>query len=479
MKIRFSLILVLSFIIVATGFSQSATPKKDQEPKTGEQVVAIKNVNVITMTSPGSVLMNATVLIIGNRIESINSEIPANAKVIDGKGKWLMPGLIDMHVHLPSDVYFGPKLPAQTPDFSFDTQDTMTPIIANGVTTVVDLNATMETFGQKKEIEKGHIIGPRIVLAALINGGSGQGRLANTAEEGRIMVRNAKAEGYDLIKVYSKLNIETFTAIVDESNKLGLKTIGHIPNAFQGKLEQAFIPHFGMVAHAEEFSKHSDSLTNEDAIFFAKMSKANDTWLSPTLTTMVWIAKQTRSLESIKNLNTLQYVHPLLQSKWLTANNYNKNTTPETAAYFDKMVVFHFKLVKAFKEVGVPIVAGTDAGVSGVVAGFALHDELELMVQAGLTPEESLNSATLLAAQWLGMDKLVGSVEPGKLADLVLLDENPLTDINNTRKIAAVFVNGKMLDKTRINAMLSDLSRRNTASREMFDWKKTISKKTK
>jgi imidazolonepropionase-like amidohydrolase len=101
------------------------------------------------------------------------------------------------------------------------------------------------------------------------------------------------------------------------------------------------------------------------------------------------------------------------------------------------------------------------------------------MVQAGLTPEESLNSATLLAAQWLGMDKLVGSVEPGKLADLVLLDENPLTDINNTRKIAAVFVNGKMLDKTRINAMLSDLSRRNTASREMFDWKKTISKKPK
>lgn len=478
MKQHYFIILALLLIPVSNGYSQPA-PKKGQEQKTSEQVISIRNVNVITMTSPGSVLSNATLVIIGNRIESINGTIPANAKIIEGKGKWLMPGLIDMHVHLPADVYFGPKLPAQLPDFSFDTQDTTTPIIANGVTTVVDLNATMETFGQKKEIEKGHVIGPRLVLAALINGGSGQGRLANTADEGRMLVRNAKAEGYDLIKVYSKLNVETYAAIVDEANKLGLKTVGHIPNAFQGKLEQALVPHFGMVAHAEEFSKHSDSLTNEDAIRFAKLTKANGTWLSPTLTTMVWITKQTRSLESIKNSNTLQYVHPLLQSKWLTANNYNKNATPETAAYFDKMVQFHFQLVKAFKQAGVPIVAGTDAGISGVVAGFALHDELELLVQAGLTPEEALNAATLLPAQWLGCDKLVGSVEPGKLADLVLLDENPLTDIRNTRKIAAVFVNGKWLDKAKIRTMLADLAKRNTALRDMFDWKKTISKRPK
>ena len=112
-----------------------------------------------------------------------------------------------------------------------------------------------------------------------------------------------------------------------------------------------------------------------------------------------------------------------------------------------------------------------------MVAGFALHDELELLVQAGLTPEEALIAATLLPAQWLGCDKLVGSVEPGKVADLVLLDENPLTDIRNTRKIAAVFVNGKWLDKAKIRTMLADLAKRNTALRDMFDWKKTISKR--
>jgi imidazolonepropionase-like amidohydrolase len=462
---------LISFSLLTSikGYSQKQTTKQTQ--------FVIKNVNVITMTSSNTILENATVIISDNIIQSINGTIPKNATVIDGKGKWLIPGLIDAHVHLSTDGYLEHKYPTQKPDLVFNTQDIMTPIIANGVTTVLDLDSKMETFGQKKEIEKGYIIGPRIALAALINGGNGQGRTANTAEEGRIIVRNAKAEGYDFIKLYSKLNIETYNAIVDEAYKQGLKTIGHIPNAFQVKIEQAFIPHFGMVAHAEEFSKKSDSFSIQDAIKFAKLSKDNGTWLSPTLTTMVWIAKQTHSIDSIKNLTSLKYVHPLLQSKWLTANNYVKNASPENTTYFDNMVKFHFKLVKVFKDAGVPIIAGTDAGVSGVVAGFSLHDELELLVHAGLTTQEALNSATLLSAQWLGIDKQIGSIETGKFADLVLLDENPLTNINNTRKIAGVFVNGKWLDKAKLNAMLIDLAKRNTADKNKFDWKKMMHKK--
>ena len=442
-----------------------------QNQPTIKAVFAIKNVNVITMSSSNSILENATVVISNNLIQSINEAIPKNATIIDGKGKWLIPGLIDAHVHLPTDAYFGQKFPTQTPDLAFNTQDIMTPMIANGVTTVLDLDSKMETFWHKKAIEKGYVLGPRIALAALINGGNGQGRIANTAEEGRIMVRNAKAEGYDFIKVYSKLTIETYNAIIDEANKQGMKTIGHIPNAFQGKLEQAFIPHFGMVAHAEEFSKNSDSFSLKDATKFAKLSKDNGTWLSPTLITMVWIANQTHSIDSIRKSTTLKYVHPLLQSKWLTANNYVKSASQENAAYFDNMVKFHFQLVKEFKNAGVPIVAGTDAGVSGVVAGFSLHDELELLVKAGLTTQEALNSATLLSAQWLGIDKQIGSIETGKFADLVLLDKNPLTDINNTRKIAGVFVNGHWLEKTKLNAMLTDLAERNAADKDKFDWK--------
>ena len=437
----------------------------------------VRNVNIITMTSPNNVINNATILITDNRIESINGIIPKKAKIIEGKGKWLIPGLVDMHVHLPTDAYFGKKLPTLPPDFTFNLQDIMTPIIANGVTTVLDLDATMETFGQKKQIETGTVLGPRMALAALVNGGAGPGRIANTAEEGRVVVALAKAEGYDFIKLYSNLNIETFKAIVDEAKKRGIKTIGHIPNAFQGKLEEAFVPNFGMVAHAEEFSKHSENFDFQDAKKFAKLAKENGTWLAPTLTAMVWIAKQTHSIDDIKKSTALQYVHPLLQSKWLTANNYVKNSTPERAVHFDSMVQFHFQLVKAFKEVGVPIVAGTDAGVSGVVAGFSLHDEMSLLVQAGLTPEEALRSATLLPAQWLGIDKYIGTIEPGKFADLVLLEENPMLDIKNTQKIAGVFLNGTWLDKANISVKLSDLSKRNTATKDKFDWKTTINKR--
>lgn len=439
---------------------------------------AIKNVNIIPMTEYGVVIKNATIVIENDKIESINGTIPKEAKIIDGTGKFLMPGLIDMHVHVPTDGGpFGPKLPTQGATVFFDFQDFMTLNNSNGVTTIFDLGSRPEHFAQRNEVGKGAVIGSRMALAAMIDGGEGQGRRANTVEEGRQAVRSAKAEGYEFIKLYSDLNPETFKAIVDEAAKQDLKTVGHIPDSFQGQLQEAFVHNFGMVAHAEELTKHTENYTIEDAERFAKMMKANDTWLCPTLTTIVWIASQVRSLDELKALPTLQYMHPLSQSKWLTANKYNKWSNPETITKFENYVKFNNLLVKACKAAGVPIVAGTDASTSGVVFGFALHDELELLVKAGLTSEEALNSATKLAAKWLGTESIVGTIEPGKKADLLLLEANPLDVITNTKKIAGVFINGNWLDKAKIKADLFDLSKRNTAAKGYWDWKKTISGK--
>jgi imidazolonepropionase-like amidohydrolase len=471
-KMKHTCVLLILIFSATFSFGQ----KTKSHPTKHPAGYVIQHVNIITMTSPDSVMNNATVVIVNNRIENINGAIPKNAQVIDGTGKWLMPGLIDMHVHLPADFYFRKKSPIQQPDLVFNTQDIMTPIIANGVTMVLDLNSNTSHIMQKKEIEKGYVIGPRMALAALIDGGERQGRIANSPEQGRQAVRSAKVEGYDFIKVYAYLNIETYLAIIDEANIQELKVVGHIPDAFAGKLKEAFVPGFSLVAHAEELANYAITFDEEEAKQMAHLLKMNGSWLSPTLIAMVKILSQVKSLDEIKSMSSLKYVHPLFQSKWLTANNYSKMNSPEDITHFDQYVKFNNLLVKACKEAGVPILAGSDAGVSGIVTGFALHDELELLVQAGLTPQEALNSATLLPAKWMGIDNQLGSVETGKLADLILLDQNPLTDINNTRKIAGVFVDGNWLNKSQLDSMLSDLAKRNTADKDKFDWKTMMNK---
>ena len=149
---------------------------------------------------------------------------------------------------------------------------------------------------------------------------------------------------------------------------------------------------------------------------------------------------------------------------------------PEFINYLDGLITFHKEIVVAFKDAGVPMVAGTDAGTSGIVTGFSLHDELELLEDAGLTNEETLISATRLPAERLSIDDKVGTVEIGKYADLILLDSNPLDDIKNTRNISGVFVNGRWLDKAKIDRLLLELAQKNKAEKDKYEWKKISTK---
>lgn len=470
-KIRFIVGLCVVLVLLSgCGITKNtAQGQNNQENKT----FALYNVNVIPMTADNEVIKNTTVVIVDNKISAIGGKIPNDAMIIDGEGKWLIPGLIDMHVHNLVDGSPGNNYPTKGASIFFDNQDTMLLYVANGVTTIFELSGRVEHFGQRNQIIKGDVIGPRIALAALIDG-SNASRVATTPSEGRQAVRIAKGDGYEFIKVYSRLNIETYKAIVDEANKQGMKVVGHIPNAFEGKTEEAFVPHFGLVAHAEEFSKQAREFSEEEAYRLASLAKENGSWVTPNLSNLVRIAAQARSLDAVRGLPSFKYVHPLMQDKWITANQYNQGTNPKTIAYYDELVNFHVLLVKALKELGVPMVAGTDAGTSGIVWGYSLHDELNLLVDAGLTTEETLAAATRLAATWLGIDDRVGTVEVGKFADLVLLDENPLLDVNNTRKISGVFFNGRWVDKNQIDIMLENLAKKNSENigKDDFLWSK-------
>ncbi len=458
-----------SKIILLTLLLSSCSLFAQQKQGKPQPAIAIKDVNIIAMTSMGQIQRNATVLIEKGRIVSINGKVPNGVKVVNGKGKWLIPGLIDMHVHIPTDGNFNTTYPTRAAAIFTSTQDVMTPFIANGVTTVFQLNAEAGNFGQRNEILRGDVIGPRMAIAELIDGGSSVGT-SNTPADGRQAVRIAKSKGYDFVKVYSGLNVETFKAVLDEAHKQRMKVVGHIPDAFRDKIEEALTPDLGMVAHAEEYAKQTKDFSDADAQRFARLAKTNNVWLSPTLIVMKRIAEQSRTLDSIRNLSSLQYVHPLIQSKWLTANKYNKGTGPERAADMDRIVDFNNRLVKAFKAAGVPIVAGTDAGTSGVISGFSLVDEIELLVKAGLTSEEALVSATRLPATWLGIEDKVGTVEEGKFADLVLLDANPVEDVKNLRKIHGIFVNGRWISKAGIDKMLYDLANGNAALKGKYNW---------
>lgn len=462
--------LLALFVILSSCKEKKLTDKVQQSSHQGT-IYAIKNVNIIPMTKKNKVIKNATIVIENNKILSINNSIPNNSITIDGADKWLIPGLIDMHVHNLSNGSFSKGYPTRGATLSFDTQNQMTPYIANGVTTVFELSGRIGHFKQRDEIGSGDAIGPRIAIAAVIDG-KGNEIVATTPLEGRQSVKNAKGLGYRFIKVYTWLNQDTFKAIIDEAKKQDMKVVGHIPKAFEGEpSENFFIPHFGLIAHAEELSKQTNNFNYKKAKEFAQLAKENNTWLIPNLTNMVWIIKQAKSLESIKNLTTLKYVHPLMQNKWLTSNRYNKNATQELIDFFQKQANFHKMIVKAFKEAGVPMLVGTDAGISGIVWGFSIHDELKLLVEAGFTNEEALTSATRLGAEWLEINDKIGTVEAGKFADLILLDENPLEDISNTRKISGVFVNGKWIDKNKIDTMLSNVETWNDNNKKKFQWK--------
>ena len=456
MKSRIVLLLILSLPVLLP-----ARPKPDR----AQAPIAFTHVTVIDVTG-GSARRDTTVVITGDRItaigDSANLSVPADAKVIDATGKFLIPGLWDMHVH-------------------WYMRDTFTLFIANGVTGVRQMFGNSDLLRWREQIANGSLLGPRMIVASPIIDGPRpiwpNSIAVSNEEEGRKAVRRVKQWGADFVKVYALLPRDAYFGIADEAKQQGITFVGHVPNSVSpgeaSDAGQKSIEHLTgiLIECSDKQTELREKLVKADspeargriqatalqtydqkkaAELFARFAK-NQTWQCPTLT--VLRSGAYLGDEEFRRDGRLRYIPRLLQQGW----NYRlANRSGGDSAGAKNVLRKQIEIIGAMQKAGVPILAGTDTGNPFCFPGFSLHEELALLVIAGLTPVEALRTATLNPAKFLGLDQTLGTIEQGKIADLVLLDANPLLDIRNTQRINAVVANGRLFDRKALDKMLGE-----------------------
>lgn len=424
-------------------------------------VVAITNVTIID-TAGKPTLEPATVVIRGGRITEIGSpariRIPPSAQIVAGAGKFLVPGLWDMHMHL-----------------SLVSEHAFPLLIVNGVTGVCDMGGDLDQIDRWRErIKSGSRLGPKIIRAGPMLDGprteEGKFRLTvNNSAEGREAVASLKKRGVDFIKVYHFLSRDSYFAIADEAKKQRIPFAGHIPNgvspreasdAGQRSLEHTSVLLQALISLADKKDRTQkqltaeafDKLTGEQGTELFQAIARNGTWHTPTL--VVSQSFLLRPEMAAKPDDRRKYMAAIAKEHWEKNNPVPKDVSADDMAERKKALERLFELVATMRRAGVAMLAGTDPPTRDVFPGFSLHDELGLLVKAGLTPLEALQAATLNAAKCLGLSDAYGTVEKGKVADLLLLDADPLADIANTREIVAVIVGGKVLPKAALEELL-------------------------
>ena len=472
-----SMLFRLFLALVTFTFSVAAQGSTGDTSRALTGPIYLTHVTLID-TVAGRELPDRTVVISGDRIAEVTArnrtKVPSDAQVLEGKGKYLIPGLWDMHVH----AVFAERLDNMFPMF-----------VANGVLGIRDMGTSMplaDIERLRQQIASGSRLGPRFVAAGpLLDGRPKPFRpnfLAITAPElGRATVDSLKADGSDFIKVYSWLSRDTFLAIAGEANKLKIPFAGHVPFSVPvleasdvGMKSMEHLHGVVLACSAREDELRSEMLKGganlpgdarlrlemleaaasyddrKAAPIFAHLAK-NKTWQVPTLVVRV---PYVQSFDTrITTDPRLKYIPASAQQRW-TEEAKSSTDGATIAKSFEKQS----QIVGAMQRAGVPILAGTDAALYQpyTYAGFSLHDELGLLVRAGLTSTQALQSATIDPARFLGRDKDLGSIEKGKFADMVLLDADPLSDISNTQKINTVIVNGRVLDRRALNSLLKD-----------------------
>jgi len=437
------------------------------------QNLVIGNVSVVEVTT-GKVLPKMTVVIGNGKIVSIDPKgTLAGAQVINGSGKFLIPSLWDMHVH------------------DWEKTSLSGLYVANGVLGIRDMGSHRKQTRQwQEQMQAGTLIGPHIVTPGPIVDGPGPNMYPklpvvtiSAPEEVPAAVNGLMQSGADFIKPLSALSRDSYFALAKYTRAHHIVLAGHVPTsvtvreaveAGQHSVEHmARLPQAcssaddeiqaGLLQAMGQQDRAASRRLRERALetfdeqrcvgLFAEMKRLGS-WVTPTLSSG-WIIQRRRTGEAQKDPN-LKWIPEYLRADLESPDNNMPPPNPAEIAQQEKNAALQRRIVMAMKTAGVGILAGSDSGDPCVLPGFVVHEEMQLLVDNGLSPGEALRTATLEPARYFGEQRAGGSVDKGKIANLVLLDANPLDDIRNTKRIYAVIQAGKLFSRTQLDHLLRD-----------------------
>lgn len=473
------------FVLFATLLPGCRSDKHTDHTKGSDGVFAFDNVNVVPMDTE-RILENQTVIVRDGKIAELGDAaklpIPQNATRVDGRGKYLMPGLADMHTHVQSE-------------------GELLLLVAHGVTAIRDMFGSPYKIVWRDRIARGEMFGPTIYTAGPIVDGprpdmSEMARVT-TAEDSERIVVEQKQRGYDFIKVYHNLSREGYDSVLAAAKKHGIPTAGHV--AYSVSLQHAFDSGQNCIEHLTGYvediqRKDSPYIGEIDAqktsgkdkflksVNFAEESKIPDlaartrqagVWNCPTLIAYRDWGLTAAEIKERVDQSEMKYVHPMLMAQWSPVN---KDEVPYSDAIaandevtlMKRRVEVHKKITKALNDVGAGLLLGTDTGVPFVVPGVSAIEELELLVSAGLTPYQALKTGTSNPAEYLKASDRFGTVTVGKRADLILVEDNPLKDVAILRRRSGVMLRGQWLPENELRRRIDELMAGYTAPKDWF-----------
>jgi len=417
---------------------------------------AITNVTIIPMTAEEDIYPNKTILISGGKITAILDDakfkFSPETQVIDGTEKYLIPGLAEMHGHVPPT-----HPPANFPAyFNQDyVESTLFLYVSAGITTVRGMLGYDHQLELKEKVLTGEYIGPNLYLA----GPSFNGNSVSSPDQARAKVRQQVGEGWDLLKIHPGLTLEEYDAMAETANELGIRFGGHVPEAV-GILRaieagQETMDHIdGYVAYLQAFEEKERESKMAEII---QKTLEHDVWIVPTQALWETIIGA-GNYESLQNFDELKYIPQGVRDNYndFVQNNIKANPTLNYDEAED-IAALRQRFLAEMNKAGVKILMGTDAPQLFSVPGFSIHRELPYMEAAGMTNFEILRSGTKNVGDYFANEDQFGTIEEGMRADFILMDGNPLQDLSHIRNHSGVMVNGGWLSREMIDDKLAEI----------------------